>query len=456
LGPEVNIHVALTKDIQNMATVREGDIDRLRREFHVLTEVSKTLNLPLELPKLLQTIMDKIISVFELAEVGAIMIWDQSSGLFRPAAAIGYNIEILKEIGLRAGEAITGKVYEEGRARLLSTQDEVAQAMKDIRPANRAVISRSLESNRLPRCSLAAPICVEDQKFGVLVLEILEGPQVFAEEDVSFIQILADLIALAIDRARLGVKADAIREVREADRMQSELMAMLSHELRMPLTAIKGYATALLMEDVDWSDEKRNAFLEMIEEECENMQVMLTDILDSSLIEVDQLTFKPQPVLLSHIAHDIAIEFQHRTEQHRLVIDFPPKFPCVEADPHWIKQVFRNILDNAIKYSPDGGLVVIKGEVRANDVVVSVSDQGIGISPEDLIPLFEKYFRVKTQAGINIPGTGLGLPIARVIIEAHGGRIWAESKLGQGTTMSYSLPRFEPSSGKGVKRDGYE
>jgi K+-sensing histidine kinase KdpD len=449
MDSEGHTHVVLIKEIRSMSTVKEVDVDRLRREFHVLTEVSKTLNLPLELPELLQTIMDKIIGVFELADVGAIMIWDQSSGLFRPAAATGYDIEILKEIGLRAGEAITGKVYDEGIARLLSTQEEVAQAMKDIRPANRAVISRSLDSDRLPHCSLAAPIRVEDQKFGVLVLEILEGAQVFVEEDVSFVQILTDLIALAIDRSRLGTKADAIRDVREAERMQSELMAVLSHELRMPLTAIKGYATALLLEEVNWSDEKRIEFLEMIEEECENMQVMLTDILDSSLIEVAQLTFKPQPILLSQIARDISMEFQRRTEQHRLVIDFPPNFPYVEADPHWIKQVFRNILDNAIKYSPDGGLVVIKGEARTNDVVVSVSDQGIGISPEDLIPLFEKYFRVKSQAGLNIPGTGLGLPVARVIIETHGGRIWAESKLGQGTTLSYSLPRVEPTIGKG-------
>lgn len=437
-----------------MSTVMEGDVERLQREFRVLIDVSKVLNLPLELPKLLQAILDKVIKVCEPAEVGAIMIWDQSSGLFRPAAAHGYDIEILKEIGLRAGESITGKVYDEGNAKLLATQEEVAQAMKDMRPVNRAIVSRSLESDLLPHCSLAAPISVENQKFGVLVLEILEGPGTFEEEDVPFVQMLADLIALAIDRSRMRVKADAIREAREADRMQSEVMAMLSHELRMPLTAIKGYATALLLDEVDWSDEKRKEFLEMIEEECDNMQVMLTDILDSSLIEVDQLNFRPQRLLLSQVANDISMEFQRRTERHRLVVDFPYNFPYVKADPHWIKQVFRNILDNAIKYSPDGGLVVIQGEVRANDVVVSVADQGIGISPENLIPLFEKYFRVTSHVGLNIPGTGLGLPIARAIIEAHGGRIWAESRLGQGTILRFSLPLNKlPEEKRGVRNN---
>jgi two-component system sensor histidine kinase VicK len=125
------------------------------------------------------------------------------------------------------------------------------------------------------------------------------------------------------------------------------------------------------------------------------------------------------------------------------MVDFPNDFPVVNADPRWIKQVFRNILDNAVKYSPEGGLIVIKGEIRLSDVVVSVSDQGIGISPEDLIPLFEKYFRVRSATTLHVSGTGLGLPIARVIVEAHGGRIWVESKVGEGTTIYFSLPRMQ-------------
>ena len=137
---------------------------------------------------------------------------------------------------------------------------------------------------------------------------------------------------------------------------------------------------------------------------------------------------------------------QRRTGQHRLIVDFPPDFPLIDADPLRIKQVIRNILDNAIKYSPQGGLVVIKGDVRTSDVVVSIADQGVGISPEDLIPLFEKYFRVKSPTGYHVPGTGLGLPVARGIVEAHHGRIWAESRVGQGTTLYFSLPRAGLSS----------
>jgi two-component system phosphate regulon sensor histidine kinase PhoR len=222
--------------------------------------------------------------------------------------------------------------------------------------------------------------------------------------------------------------------------MRSELMATVSHELRLPLTAIKGYATALLLEEVDWSQQKRSEFLHLIEEECVSMESLLTDILDSSLIEDERLVIETEPLRLPKIALEIAREQQHRTSRHRIIVDFPTGFPIVSADCLWIKQVFRNILDNAIKYSPEGGLILIHGETRHEDVVVHISDQGIGISPEDLIILFEKYFRARLPTGLQIPGTGLGLPIARAIIEAHAGRIWAESKLGEGTTLSFSLP----------------
>jgi signal transduction histidine kinase len=228
--------------------------------------------------------------------------------------------------------------------------------------------------------------------------------------------------------------------IHSSERYHSELLASLSHELRIPLTTIKGYATALQLEEVEWSPEKRREFLKMIEIECDHMEVMLTELLASSLIEVNQLTLELQPLRLPRVAEQIVEEMQRRTEIHDLIVDFPAGFPPVEADPQWIRHVLCNILDNSIKYSPEGGLIVIRGESRRMDVVISVSDQGIGVSPEDLVLIFERYFRAKSSVVSNIPGTGLGLPIARAIVEAHGGRVWAESRLGQGTTLSFSLP----------------
>jgi two-component system sensor histidine kinase VicK len=140
-------------------------------------------------------------------------------------------------------------------------------------------------------------------------------------------------------------------------------------------------------------------------------------------------------------------ELRRHTDRHRFLVSFPPRFPIVDADAGRIRRLLFNLLDNAVKYSAEGGLVVIRGQVQEGEVLVSVADQGPGIAPEYLNQLFERFFRVKFVSGHHIVGSGLGLPIARNIVEAHGGRIWAESKLGEGTTISFTLPIGEVSAG---------
>jgi K+-sensing histidine kinase KdpD len=416
---------------------------RLNGEFQALNAVAKTLVAPLELPELLDSVMRTIVQVLEQADIGAVMLWDQPSGLFKPAAAIGYNLEILNEIGLRAGESITGKAYDQGQTLLLHSPVQVKQAMDDMRPFNRDVMWRSIGSESLPSSAVAAPIVAGTHRYGVLVLESLHSRNSFTQDNIPFIQTVADLVALAIDRTRLETRADAIRVAQQAEKMRTELTASLSHELRIPLATIKGYATAMMVADLQFTDEKRFEFLELIEDACNDMEGMINDILDSSLIQVDELKLNLQPVYFPALAEEVATEVQYRSVIHHLVVDFPGNFPKVYADVRWIKQVLRNILDNAVKYSPNGGLIMIKGEARQEDIVVCVADQGIGISAEDLIPLFEKFHRVRASATLHVAGTGLGLPIARAIVEAHGGRIWVESQLEEGTSIYFSL-RYSP------------
>jgi K+-sensing histidine kinase KdpD len=417
-------------------------MDRLEREHRTLTEMLGIVRNSIPLAKTLVALLEKAASVISQTEFGAVMLWDQSSGLFRPWASCGCETSVFNRIGLRSGESITGKVYEEGRGVLLGNQAESDAAMKNMRPANRAILGHALNRDPRPTSILAAPIATSEQKFGVLICEGFQEASPFCLEDLPFLQAAADLMAMAIDRSRLQAKADAIRQAREAEQLRSEMIATLSHELRMPLTTIKGYSTMLLMDEVAWERSEINEYLRLIDEECESMHTMISSILDSSLIDVNQLPVEPQPLRLHHLAHTVAAEVQRQTSTHRLMVDFAPNFPLVNADPRWIKQVFRNILDNSVKYSMNGGFIFIRGEVRSQDVIVSIADQGIGISPEDLIPIFEKYFRVRNLHTMNIPGTGLGLPIARAIVEVHGGKIWVDSKLGQGTTVYFSLPIF--------------
>ncbi len=430
-----------------MQPADQVNVDRLIREHQVLAEVVRELKNPIPLLELLDLILKKTSSVLTQAEFGALMVWDQSAGLFRPWGSYGCDSAAFKRIGLRSGESITGKVYEEGKPILLGSPEEVASAMENMRPGNRAIFARALGHEAKPVCTIAVPVAVAGQKFGVLVCESFQEMHHVSAEDIPFLQSMADLIALGINRSRLEARADAIRQTREAERLRSEMMATLSHELRMPLTTIKGYSTMLLMDEVEWSRSQISEYLQLIDDECESMQAMITGILDSSLLDVNQLAIEPQPLHLQNIVYAVATEVQRQTSTHRLIVDLSASFPLVNADPRWIKQVFRNILDNAVKYSPNGGLIVMHGEARREDVVISIADQGIGISPEDMIPLFEKYFRVRNIHTRSIPGTGLGLPIARAIVEVHGGHIWAESKLGQGTTIYFSLPVAKAQTG---------
>lgn len=418
--------------------------NRQTGELYVLTEVAKALTTSLPLPALLEAVMERIAEVLAPAEFGVVLLWDPSAGLFRPQAVCGPtfpNLQALRQLSLQEGESVTGKVYAQGETIVLSDGPAIAEFMGDLRSANRAVWSQALGSDVLPRSLVAGPLWAGGHKFGVLILGTIQHQKLFSASDIPFVQTLADLIALAIDRARLEAEALATREAKQADRLRAEALATLSHELRTPLGAIKGYSTALLLDEVAWSTAKRREFLHLIEEECENLETMIGDILDSSLIDAGQLTLEYQPVRLERLAREVADEMQRQSSRHTIVLDFPGDFPIIDADLLRLKQVFRNIVYNAIKYSPDGGLVMIRGQVRPTDIVISIADQGIGISPEDLIPLFEKYFRVKAPAGYRVPGTGLGLPVARTIVEAHQGRIWAESKVGKGTTLYFSLPR---------------
>jgi signal transduction histidine kinase len=280
---------------------------------------------------------------------------------------------------------------------------------------------------------------------GILTLENRHQPGSFDSADLAFGKAVADLIALAIENALLTQELQEIQALNEANRLKAELISTLAHEMRTPLTSIKGYSTALLLEEVNFDPEAQREFLQIIDEECDTLQDLVHDLLESSIIDAGLLRIKLQPIRLALLAETVVEDIARRTKIHRLLLDFPEGFPIIDADPQRIAQVLRNLVDNAVKYSPAGGLVVVRGEIHADEVVISVADQGVGISPEDLNRLFEKYFRVKSGLGRHVVGSGLGLPISHTIVESHGGRIWAESKVGMGTTLYFTLPLHGPS-----------
>ncbi len=289
------------------------------------------------------------------------------------------------------------------------------------------------------RSRLCIPLRSRDRLLGAIVVHDAPGetwPSLQLDE--GRIAAAGDLVATAID-AREQSTAEHARLLEDAAGLKLDVISILSHEMRTPLASIKGYATALLLEDADWGVATKTEFLETIADESDRLTRLIEDILESATIEAGSLRIELEPILIPRIAKRVVDRFAIQSNQHQFVQMFPSTFPVVEADAQRIEQVLRNLIDNAVKYSPDGGLIVVRGDTLPGEVVVSVVDQGIGIAPADLNKLFERFFRVSVDRQ-GVAGTGLGLPISDAIVRAHGGRIWAESRVGRGTTLAFTIP----------------
>ncbi len=421
----------------------------------VLLEVATALAQAVELDSLLNGVMNTLSVNLEEVDAGVVLLCDEESSDLRVRAVLGYRREPALQAHVKPGESISGSVFQSGKAEVYSTQHEIERAMATISPKNRALFDEATKELGRPQSAVALPLLIGERKLGVMLLQCFakDGKR-FQEENLSFFRALAGLIATAIDRVRLQDEAREVRALDEANRLKGELLSILAHEMRTPLASIKGYSTALLLEDTKWEPEKQREFLEIIDTECDNLSEIVRDLLESSIIDAGLLEIEKEAVLLPRLAQQAMRDIGRRTKIHRFLVTFPDDFPIVEADPERIRQVLHNILDNAVKYSPDGGLIVVRGEVGQSEVTISVADQGVGIAPEDLNRLFDKYFRVKSRSRRPVPGTGLGLPIAQTIVQKHGGRIWAESQLGKGTTLYFSLPFEQPEPEKGEPSDG--
>jgi two-component system sensor histidine kinase KdpD len=253
------------------------------------------------------------------------------------------------------------------------------------------------------------------------------------------LQTFATQGALALERAGLLQSETRARILEESDRLKSALLSSVSHELRTPLATIKAATTSLLSGEVDWAQTAaRQELLDVVDEETDHLNHLVGNLLDMSRLEAGALKPDRQWNMLSEIVQD-ANERMHRVlGSHHLVSDIPEDLPLVPVDYYQLERVFTNLISNGAKYAPEQTAIVIHAEVRGDTVIrVQVTNQGPPVAPEDLPRIFDKFYRV-TNAD-RITGTGLGLSICRGIIEAHGGRIWAEN-LPDGFAFNFELP----------------
>ena len=294
------------------------------------------------------------------------------------------------------------------------------------------------------RSEMAVPMTVGNRLLGVMDVQA-DTANYFTEEDVQIQAALANQIGIALQNATLyEEQIETAEQLREFDRLKSEFLASMSHELRTPLNSIIGFADVLLQGIDGDLNERMEEDVQLIRNSGEHLRELIGDILDMSKIEAGMMALRYEPVELRKVAKDI--EAFARTQlmaydrELKIVVNVAPDVETVEADPTRFRQILYNLVSNAIKFTEEGSVKVSMERTDGGMLSVSVADTGIGIKEEDVPIIFEQFRQLDGSLTRAAGGTGLGLPISRRLVELHGGEIWVESELGEGTTFTFTLP----------------
>ncbi|GHO67906.1 hypothetical protein KSC_067980 [Ktedonobacter sp. SOSP1-52] len=298
------------------------------------------------------------------------------------------------------------------------------------------------------------PLMLGQRSVGVVRLLMNEDPQQFMlgtrargrgeqlSQRAAFFWTFMDQAAAVIDRARLRRESMQVELLRRTDALRSALLSSVSHDLRTPLASIKAAASSLLQEDVSWGEEERAGFIQAIERQADRLNRLVGNLLDMSRIEGGALHPEKEWYPIDELIHDVLGHMQTTLDGREIRTSLPEDLPPVQIDYLQLDQVVTNLLENAARYTSVGSPIEISVEVMDENMLVSIGDYGPGIPPGDLERIFDKFYRVSgtRRSSSSTMGTGLGLAVCRGLIEAHGGRIWAENRLEGGAIFRFTLP----------------
>jgi signal transduction histidine kinase/putative methionine-R-sulfoxide reductase with GAF domain len=374
-------------------------------------------------------------------------------------------MRITLEWAMRQSEADAGLIgmIEESKLHVVAQQgyeEHLAGFQNQLMPLNLPALKTAVESGQPQRVLLDAkgtdgllpgahtqiviPIRREATVIGLVLLESTSDTQ----QDIAFLNRLSDHAAIAISNAQL------YDEVQRANLAKSEFVSFVAHELKNPMTSIKGYSELLAAGAVGQINEMQANFLSTIHSNVERMSTLVSDLNDNSKIEAGRLRLDYKAMEVNELVDEVVRSTRRQTEDKKQIVnvDMPSGLPKVWGDRTRLGQVLTNLVSNANKYTPEGGVLLIGAEVSENRwdlegarqvVHLWVKDNGIGINPEDQQKIFQKFFRSEDQKAREAPGTGLGLNITKSLVEMQGGRIWFESEFRQGTTFHFTVPVAE-------------
>ena len=420
------------------AAYRDADLDRQSRELEGLQRLARLVSSTESLEHVVREAVRLVTDLIPCEQMMVLLHDEESNSLKVQPPAFGVREEDLESLQIALDEpSLASTVFR--TATPLVSNDAAADAW--VAPRLRQILG--IET------VLAVPLTSGRQPLGVLeVVNSSKGQ--FDEEDLRFTSLLGQRMGSVIEISRARERERALmHKLRESDRTKSDFVSILAHELKGPMTTIVGFGQMLHEHWGTMDDEKRTQFIGIVRRETQRLAHMVSDLLDVSRMETGNLRYEFEPMSLTDLLESIVTVHGSIVESHQLDVDLDPDLPKVVGDKDRLRQVVINLLTNATRYSPEGttirltASVVSEGERR--EVLVAVADEGIGIAPADADRIFSKFAMLAKPAWTK-KGTGLGLFITKAIVDAHRGRIWVESNLGEGATFSFTLPVAEDES----------
>ena len=291
--------------------------------------------------------------------------------------------------------------------------------------------------------SLIYPLVIEAKLIGALFIMTNRPYLELSQFEKDSIVNIVNVIAVALDRSVLDQQLkEANDKLKELDKQKTEFVSIASHQLRSPLTAIKGYSSLILEGSFGPISDKVKEAVDVVFQSSQKLVLVIEDFLDITRIELGKMKYEMNKVDLQEIVSQVVNELRHSVESHDLELKYKPdtKKYWILGDKGKISQVVGNMIDNAMKYTKEGTISVLVSNEKGN-IRLMVKDTGVGIPPDIISKLFQKFARAKDASKVNITGTGLGLFVAKQIVDAHKGKIWAESEgLGKGSTFIVEFP----------------
>ncbi len=411
---------------------RTRELARSVEELRALGQTTQAVSSSLELRQVLSTIAEQATKLCE-ADAGLITEYVESTGEFRPSA--GWNlsqafIEAIQAAPPAWERGATGRSVAAGQpVQIADILEEADYPFRDIlgRQGYRAILS--------------IPLVHARRTLGTLAVA-RKRPGLFPERDIHLLSTFANQTIIAIEHAQLFQKLqEKAEQLEAASRHKTNFLANMSHEFRTPLNAILGYTELILDSIYGEIPEKVREVLLRLANSGRHLLAVINDVLDLSKIEAGELTLSLSDYSMKEVIHTVFSGLESLAAEKQLALKsaVPPDLPLGRGDERRLTQVLLNLVGNAIKFT-DAGEVRVQVTLSDDEFLVEVADTGPGIAPEALERIFEDFQQAGSSDGRKRGGTGLGLPIAKRILELHGGRIWVESSLGRGSTFRFTLP----------------